>query len=239
VRAEPQSCERRWGEELAAYALDALDADAARGVTEHLAGCPRCEERLRWLSAAVDLLPASVPQYDPPPALRQRLMAAALEQATGRADPASARPTLRARVAGWFAIPGVRPAIAGLAATLLIVAGLVGYQLRGDDGGDSTVSATALAPYSGASGALVVNGDRGDLHVAGLPTLGKGQVYQAWIATGEDIEPSSVFVLAKDGTGEVSIPHGLSGADQVMVTREPSGGSTKPSTNPLISATVD
>jgi len=244
VTGQPQSCDERWGEEIAAYSLDALDENAAARVTDHVAGCEACAARLRWLQAAVDLLPASVPQHEAPPALRRRLMAT-VEAESGTAAPsrsaADQRPSLRERFAARLGGLGLRPALAGLAVALL-VAGVVGYELRGgaDGNGDGhTVAATALKPYSGASGSLVINGDRGDLHVSGMPALKGGQVYQAWVATGNEIEPSSVFVLASDGTGEVSIPDGLSGADQVMVTREPAGGSTEPSTGPMLSATVD
>lgn len=243
---QPRSCDERWGEEIAAYSLDALDEAASARVTDHVAGCNACAARLRWLQAAVDLLPASVPQLEAPPALRERLMATVEAEAEARSPsrPAAAtsRPSLGERIGARFRGPVLRPALAGLAVAL-IVAGAVGYELRGDSGtgadGTHTVAATAFKPYSGATGSLVIDGDRGDLHVAGLPALKRGQVYQAWVATGNDIEPSSVFVLAGDGTGEVSIPKGLSGADQVMVTREPEGGSTAPSTGPLIAATVD
>ena len=41
----------------AAYALDALAPDAARGYEEHLAGCERCREELASLQAALAKLP--------------------------------------------------------------------------------------------------------------------------------------------------------------------------------------
>ena len=62
-------------DDLAAYALGALDEREAGAIEDHLDGCERCRERLRWLAPAVDLLPASVEQRTPPPALRENLMA--------------------------------------------------------------------------------------------------------------------------------------------------------------------
>ena len=45
-------------DDLAAYALGALDEREAGAIEDHLDGCERCRERLRWLAPAVDLLPA-------------------------------------------------------------------------------------------------------------------------------------------------------------------------------------
>ena len=64
----------RWNAELAAYALDALDAEERRLVEEHIAGCAACGERLRWMQPAVDVLPATVPPEAPPPELKARIM---------------------------------------------------------------------------------------------------------------------------------------------------------------------
>ncbi len=57
-------------DDLAAYALGALDPGEAAALERHLAGCPACSERLLWLRPAVDLVPASVRQVEPPASLR-------------------------------------------------------------------------------------------------------------------------------------------------------------------------
>jgi hypothetical protein len=91
-------------------------------------------------------------------------------------------------------------------------------------------------------GTLVVDGDKGSLEVNGMPPNKGNQVYQAWIrespAEGGSVKPSSVFVVSGDGTGSVGIPRGLDDAAEVMVTREPKGGSQHPSESPLISAVI-
>ena len=63
----------RLRDDLAAYALDALDRDEAAALERHLEGCelPRPGA---WLRPAVDLLPASVEQRTPPARLRERLI---------------------------------------------------------------------------------------------------------------------------------------------------------------------
>jgi anti-sigma-K factor RskA len=236
-----------WDDDLAAYALGALEADEARAVEAHLEGCASCRERVRWLTPAVDILPATVPQQDPPAELRERLMAVVeAEAGSSRATaPARAATPDRPRRSWLDGLRGLtaRPALVGLGVGLLLVAGVVGYSLR--DGGGAETHTYAAVPVSGkspAEGTLTVNGDSGSMVVRNLPAVGEHEVYQAWIrTTGDegDIAPSSVFVLAKDGTGHVSIPSGLDGAAEVMVTREPVGGSAQPHENPLVTASMD
>jgi len=234
-----------WHDELAAYSLDALEEAERDRVERHLEGCGACRERVRWLWPAIDMLPAAVAQQDPPPALRERLMAIVEDEAAA-GSPARPEARVGARSArrrrSW--LPGLggalRPALAGFGVALLLAAGVVGYSLRDDESSSSrTYAAVPLSGRSPAEGTLTVEGDSGSLEVRNLPPAGRHEVYQTWIRhTGNDggIEPSTVFVLAKDGSGHVRIPSGLEGADEVMVTREPVGGSEKPHESPLILA---
>src|SRR5437588_7068408 len=65
---------RGFSEWLSAYALGALPEEEGARVREHLATCRDCQAELEWLRAAVDALPASVPQVEPPPELEARVM---------------------------------------------------------------------------------------------------------------------------------------------------------------------
>jgi anti-sigma-K factor RskA len=237
----------RWDGELAAYALDALDPGERRTVEEHLAACESCSERLHWMQPAVDVLPATVAPQQPPPGLKARIMdvvdseAALVAAAEGdRSPPAEARPRRR-----FLAGLSLRPVLAGLAVVLLLAVAVTGYSLSNDDdGGSSAPAITYVAkagnPSSPADGRLEVMGDAGMLHVANLPPTHDGEVYQAWIqdkgSAGGSVHASSVFVVSEDGVGDVAIPHGLSKAARVMVTREPKGGSVHPSENSLLTA---
>ena len=229
--------EERWFDELAAHALGSLAAGEQEAVERHLAGCEGCRERLRWLQPAVDMLPATVPQEQPPPALRDRIMAT-VEQEAGRerraAVVAAPRPS---RLSGLLAGLSLRPALASLGVALLVAAGVGGYAFH--NASEPQARTYAAAPPQGGSpaeGTLTVRGDSGTLTVRNLPPAGHDRVYQAWIVRDGDVEPSSVFVLSNDGRGEASIPHGLEGAEEVMVTREPVGGSERPHESPRITA---
>ncbi len=98
------------------------------------------------------------------------------------------------------------------------------------------------AGWTLASGTLEVDGDEGTLLVANLPAPPRDEVYQAWLQhKGSDggIVPSSVFVVHDDGSGAVAIPEGLDGAARVLVTREPEGGSKKPTEGALLTAELE
>jgi len=67
-----------WRERAAVYALDALTGDERREFETHLQSCVECAAELQTLRPAVGALSQSVPQLDPRPELRDRVMSAAL-----------------------------------------------------------------------------------------------------------------------------------------------------------------
>jgi hypothetical protein len=61
----------------ASVALDATDAEDARRVEEHAAGCPECARQLDALRETAAALALGVPQVEPPATLQQRVIEAA------------------------------------------------------------------------------------------------------------------------------------------------------------------
>jgi anti-sigma-K factor RskA len=221
---------RRWEDDLAAWMLGALEEIEAKRFEEHLAGCERCRTDLEWVRPAVDSIPASVTQIPPPPRLRGRLLGTVRSEARR-----ATAPERREGWLSWLRMP--RPAVAGLAATALVVAGIAGYVLRGDESETSTFQARSSPAAQGASAELVVEGDSGTLRAQGLPRLQRDQVFQAWVREQGEAEllPSTVFVPDREGRATATVG-GLNDAAQVMVTREPRGGSAQPTTAPLLRA---
>jgi hypothetical protein len=229
-------------DDVGAYLLGAL-SDAERGSFEaHLAQCPECRDELERLRPAADLLPRSVEQLEPPPTLKRSLMEVVEREARERADAAGgARESRRrGRLLGdrLRGLPGpIRPA---LAAGLLAVGLLTGYavaQLATDDGSRTEVASVNKKVLPDASGRLQVqDGGRegGILEVHGMPSLRRGQVYQAWVERDGMIEPELTFEVRRDGGGAVAVPDDLSDADAVHLTREPRGGSRAPSEKPIL-----
>jgi hypothetical protein len=48
------------------------------------------------------------------------------------------------------------------------------------------------------------------------------------------VEPQPTFEVGADGAGAVAVPEDLSGAQAVLITREPRGGSNAPSEKPIL-----
>ena len=63
----------RLRDDLAAYALGALEPEEASDLERHVDDCESCRRRVEWLRPAVDMLPASVEQRTPPESLRENL----------------------------------------------------------------------------------------------------------------------------------------------------------------------
>jgi len=242
VSAAPESCEPR-RDDLAAYALGALQSDEAGALERHLEGCRGCRDRLRWLTPAVDVLPASVEPRTPPDGLRESLMAtvrAEAAAAAGDASPAHTRPAT-AREPWWHGLRGLlaRPAV-GMAALIVLIAGVgAGWLLRGSDTVEPRSSLVRAEPVGSATpvaATLEVSHDAGTLHVQALPAIPSDEVYEIWIQRAGVMEPSNTFVLDRNGSAEAAIPGPLNGGQAVYVTREPRGGSSQPTTRPVLQA---
>ena len=224
----------RLRDDLAAYALGALGEGEAADLQRHLEGCESCRARLQWLTPAIDVLPAAVPQESPPEALRERLMETVRDEA---APPARATRERRPARAPWLSFV-LRPATA-LAATALIAAGVgVGYVVADGDDPAAPASETlkAEALTSNVSATLELHGDSGTLHVNQMPELDPDEVYEVWVQRAGVMEPASLFVLDSKGAALAAVPGPLENAEAIAVTVEPSGGSQSPTTDPLLQA---
>jgi anti-sigma factor RsiW len=223
-------------DDLSSYALGALDPPEEEVVAKHVPDCERCSSELRErINPAVGVLAESVPQHEPPPELRERLLEIVRSEAeAAEAEPAAPRRRRRLRLGPLV----LRPA-AGLAALAVAGAGVAGYLANdGDDGGGaSTVPVTQSS--AGIGGSLVVAEDSAMLNVHGMPQLPKGAVYQLWVAEGSSVRPSSSFVPDPSGRGTAAVSESLPEGSQVLVTRESGPGHQAPTSEPLLSARVD
>ena len=224
-------------DEVGAYLLGAL-TDAERSAFEgHLAGCPECRHELERLRPAAELLPRSVEQVEPPPSLKRSLMEVVEREASaaGTAEPAASRRRPLGERLRRLLLP-VRPVmVAGVLAAGLLI-GFAVAQLGGGDEGRTVVASVDHSKLPDASGRLTVHNDgEATLEVRGMPSPGRDRVYQAWVQRGQRVIPSSLFAARADGSASAAIPHSLDGAERVMVSREPRGGSKRPTGRALVS----
>jgi hypothetical protein len=108
----------------------------------------------------------------------------------------------------------------------------LGYVLA-SGGGEQTTTIAARGSEA-VRATLEQRDDSGTLQMTGLRQLRGSRVYQAWVQRGKRIVPSSLFEPRRDGTATTAIPHQLDGADKVMVSVEPEGGSDQPTTSPIV-----
>ena len=224
---------------LAGYALGALDPAELRQVEAHLPGCEQCSAKaVEHGQIAGGLL--HLPFRTPSPSVRAGLVA--------RLAPAPQPGRDRLK---WP--PLSRAATALAIAAFLLVNGVVFAQLRSVAAGQQALAqrlseqqtVTALLSYPSTKVARVT-GDQGYgtfvydpyqkiavLNAWGLPPLGSGQTYQAWLVLpNSDRVSGGTFSVQSDASFTTLVIRSSAPLSQyagVGVTIEPAGGSLSPS----------
>jgi hypothetical protein len=179
----------------------------------------------------------TVQQLEPPPRLREALIRAVRDE-----SPKAAREPPEHAAGGrwaWLGRSLLRPATAMAAAAMLVVGVVAGYLISDSGESRSTLTAQVAAGAPAASGVLEREGASGILRVQGMPALARDEVYEVWVQRDGGLEPSSLFVLRRNRSGEAAVPASLEGADAVLVTREPRGGSRQPTSKPVLSVQLN
>ena len=190
----------------AAYALDALDPAEAEAYEAHLSQCEECRLQLAELSESTGALAFGAVAPAPPPRLRESILAAAAAERSN----VIALPQRR-----WT--PRVLAVAAAAAACVA-----VGFTVSSLSGGTRVVTA-----------AVVVAADHtATLQVTGLAPAPQGKTYEAWIIpAGSAPRPAGLFAGSDVALRGKLPPHAT-----VAVTLEPAGGSSAPTTTPVVAA---
>jgi anti-sigma-K factor RskA len=222
--------ERDCGGDVAAYALGALDEAEAETFRAHLQACAVCQDELAAFEQVVNVLPTSAPAYRAPRRLRRRVMNAVAEEPRHAPAPAPRR----------RALP--RPVVAFGGAIALAAAAVVVVLAVGSSGSSPTPRVVNAQVVGSGSARLRVSRDHAELVVHRFQAPPPGQIYEVWLQrgkTGAAIPTKALFSVNDAGDADVDVPGNLHGVTQVMVTREPAGGSPKPTHAPVISAVLD
>jgi anti-sigma factor RsiW len=218
---------------VAAWVLDAVDADEVDIVRTHIEGCPICREAAQRLGRTVGALPLDVEEVTPPARLRERILTAAAAAPGSAVVPApAARARAPRRAPRPTALSSTPPGLMSMyaAAAAVLLALLVGV-VAGDVIGRGAPTAapvvrSALAGHQGLAGARASVIDLKSDGVAlvdfsGLPQLDSGKVYEIWLitATGR-ADPAGVFVPDSNGSKFVLVGTSLAGYTEMAVTSE-------------------
>jgi anti-sigma-K factor RskA len=229
-----------------AYALDAVD-DAERDRFEHhLNRCQSCSHEVRGLRETATRMALAVARV-PPAQLRERVMAAAAR--TRQLPPVTEqRPLPKARSV-WFPRLAVGLAAVAVAAAVALGIALSSAQRQLDNArareqavaGVLTPGArilTARISHGGTATVVVSRGKRELLFTAkGLPALPGRKVYQLWLI-GIRATRSAGLVSVASGRAAPVLASGLLRGDRLGLTVEPAGGTSQPTTTPLIALPV-
>lgn len=224
------------GDDVAAYALGALDPQETERFEQHLQSCAVCRDELVAFTQVVDVLPMTAPTHQAPPGLRHRVLRAAADEPRGstahaaRVRPPRARPRLR---------PLFRsPRVALAAALAIAVAVFGGLELTSSS---SPVSRVIHAQTTGGGAAeLRLTGHRGELVLHHFSPPPAGEMYEVWLQRpgGAPQPTTALFSVNAAGSGDVNIPGNLRGVSLIMVTPEPAGGTLKPTHPAVITASL-
>lgn len=230
----------------AAWVLNALPDDEAAVFEAELQTNTALREEVARLRPVADLLALAAPSADPPPALHGRIMAivereADLLQAAGpNADIVAAPSQPEAERRRWLDRVFARPLIPVLATfAVAIVIGIgVGVGLSGGGGGKDVSHPVTFVADASAGGDLVTHGKNAEITVTGMPSPGAGHVYQVWVMKDKKVTPDNVFTVNRSGEGSVALRNTVDGAQQVLISVEPEGGSQQPTTTPIASTSL-
>ncbi len=228
----------------AGYAIDALDPEDLDVFTRHLDGCSHCRDQvasLREVAArlgATGVLSGVAAPGSAPARLRPTLIAEISRTPQDAAPLAVVRP--RRRPVAWIGTA----AAAVLAAALGV--GVGGYLSSNPDDAALAAHEQAMRIISapdahtmnvplGRSSLVMSEGYTGAVLMGDTtPMPAHGQAYQIWMEHGDgSMAPGPTFVPNTDGTYMVLVSGDMGGVATVMVTTEPSGGSTSP-TGPMV-----
>ena len=212
---------------LGEYVLNALPPEEQQAAEEHLRDCRNHDAGIAEYRSMAAGLGGSVEEIRPPRRLRGQLLAAFDQEARRAAG--TARPGLFNLGPGWWR----RLEVAyGIAAVLLIAAiGLGVWNLSLHKAGNEPQISEAV---SGPNRLRVIFLPQEKLAVIdyGLTPLAPDRAYQLWQLPEGGGVPVSLGLIS--GKSPMAIAADLSAADAVAVSIEPAGGSSQPTSAPIL-----
>jgi len=229
-----------------AYALDALDGAERDRFERHLHGCRTCAGEVAGFAATATAL-AMAAAAQPPAGLRERVLAAVA--VTRQLPPVIVRrgtvPALPR--SPWVPRMALAVGAAGLAAAAVLGAVEVSTQHQLDSAlaqrqeiavvlaapdarivsAPTTVGGTAIVVVSQAEQKLVFTS-------SDLPELPSAKVYELWLMGPGGTRPAGLLPPPSSGRTAPVLASGVLAGDKVGMTVEPAGGTSSPTTTPIL-----
>lgn len=233
---------------LGAYAVDAVDDVERRRVEKLLASDPDAAREVASLRATAARLGSAV-STTPPPELRGavlgRLSETRQEGTTSPASSPAATPRRRSRRSTWLAVAATAVIAASVPSALAWRQTQEVHRVQAQSQAVVDLLAdpaaqvrTAQVPGGGTVVGVLAR-DRALFTATGLPAPGPGRAYQLWVIRNGVPLPDAVMaagapIVRATPDDYVVLTHGYTAGDALAVTVEPSGGSLKPTTSPIV-----
>lgn len=215
---------------LAAYALGAVPTEEIAEVRAHILSCEECMRDADELTEASSTLAVAVGSEALPAGFADRVLKVVHAESDVAAEPAPSR--------RWRWLPAY-----ALAASMAVVAflGFQVYQTQNELDREHQVlsallhqSGVEMRGTSGAVARVVPSSDGSLFAAAGLQEAPQGHTYQLWLLKdGADPVSAGVFDVA-DGLAVVQTERSIEEYDGAAVTIEQAGGSSAPTTDPIL-----
>ena len=246
---------RRLHDLSGAYALDALDDAERERFERHLRRCSGCADDVRQMTATATALAMAV-AADPPPGLKARVLAAAATTPQLPPLPAESAAARRRRGrhvtrSAWFPRLALGAAGVGVAAAVVLAVVTVSTQdrLNTVQAQNRAIAAVLAAPDAQiATGSSTIGGratvvlsysqQKMIFTSSGFPALPDAKVYELWLLSSGGATPAGLLPESVNGSTAPVLASGLTSADKVGVTVEPAGGTSAPTTTPILVLTL-
>jgi anti-sigma-K factor RskA len=242
-----------------AYALGALDEKERTDFEAYLETSEEARAELASFTDTAVMLGLASEPVEPPPSLKASLMAqvAATPQlpATQRDEEADRGATIFSMAEArtkrlqrrWYARPSTLLAAAAAVIAIFVGGNVVAYVNTDTQQSQQAMSITqisAAADSQHASAAVAGGGkatliwsnklERSAVVMSGLPALPSGKTYELWYIAGSDATPAGTFQPGSNGSLAQVLKGKMTDGDTIGVTVEPAGGSSKPTTEPVV-----
>jgi anti-sigma-K factor RskA len=235
---------KRFDDLKEAYALGALSEEERREVEDYLGKHPELHAEVDDLESTANLLALAPQEHEPSPKLRRDLLNSISSSSPGTTPAADPFP----RQTGLWRFFGPS-GLAAAAALALVTIGMFAWNaslqeenqtLQGELQGQRTSYALkGTGAAQEVRGEVVRLGDERAVLVAeDLPSPPEGKTYETWILREDVPEPAGLFEPNDTGAAAAPLEGSIEGADAVAVTVEPSGGSSSPTSDPLMTANI-
>ena len=231
-----------------AYAVDALTGAELDEFEAHLRRCASCTEEVRGLQETAARLGLTT-AIAPPPGMRRQVLAAAsrtrqLPPVGGRLiprDPQRRMKRLRRSLPRSVAVVAMAAAIVVLA----ILQVNTRDQLQRTQQGSRAVAAVLAAPdarietssttVGGTVTAVISPREReAVITAAGMPTPTDAKVYQLWVISAAGARSAGLLPGSSTGVTSPVLAAGVRPGDRLGITVEPAGGTSQPTTTPVV-----